>query len=425
LRVVPRTTAFHYKGKVIDVSQVGRDLHVRVVLTGQVAQRGDSLIVNVELIDTIHDSQLWGDNYHRRVEDIFSVQTELAGEITNRLQLRLNDDEKRQLAKRPSENRVAYHLYMKGLHWANKWTPEGVRKGVDYTRQAIDADPVYAEAWAALAYLYVLIGFFGGAPPIEIFTKAKAAALKALEIDDGQADAHSALAFIRLVYDWDWQGSDVELLRAIRLGPNLAGGHYVYSHWYLTQKLYEEAITEANLALDIDPLSVYLRYHLGAIYYFSRQYDEAIERLGETCELDPLFVHAHQLLARAYARKGMQDDAMAEVEKGLNLAKNDLRGKAFGGMVSALMGRSIEARKILGELAQDSGPPNFSSAYQCALLHALLGDTNEAIACLDKAREGRAVALAYVAATPEVESLRDDPRFSDVLRRVGIPVSRI
>jgi TolB-like protein len=209
LRVVPRTTAFHYKGKVIDVSQVGRDLHVRVVLTGQVAQRGDSLIVNVELIDTIHDSQLWGDNYHRRVEDIFSVQTELAGEITNRLQLRLNDDEKRQLAKRPSENRVAYHLYMKGLHWANKWTPEGVRKGVDYTRQAIDADPVYAEAWAALAYLYVLIGFFGGAPPIEIFTKAKAAALKALEIDDGQADAHSALAFIRLVYDWDWQGSEV------------------------------------------------------------------------------------------------------------------------------------------------------------------------------------------------------------------------
>jgi tetratricopeptide (TPR) repeat protein len=215
------------------------------------------------------------------------------------------------------------------------------------------------------------------------------------------------------------------LLRAIRLGPNLAGGHYVYSHWYLTQKLYEEAITEANLALDIDPLSVHLHYHLGAICYFSREYDQAIERLGETCELDPLFVHAHQLLARAYARKGMQDNAMAEVEKGLDLAKNDLRGKAFSGMVSALMGKSIEARKILGQLAQESGPPNFSSAYQCALLHALLGDTDEALACLDKARKGRAVALAYVAATPEVESLRDDPRFSDLLHRVGIPVSRI
>ena len=313
LRVVPRTTVFRYKGKAIDVPQVGRELRVRVVLTGQVAQRGESLIVNAELIDTIHDSQLWGANYHRRFEDIFSVQAEIAREITNRLRLRLNDEERKQLAKHPTENREAYHLYLKAVYWANKWTPEGVRKGVDYSRQAIDADPVYAEAWTALAYLYVLMGFFGGAPPLEIFTRAKAAAVKALEIDDGQADAHAALAFVRLVYDWDWHGAEVELLRAIEIGPNLAGGHYVYSHWYLTQKLYAEAITEANLVLDIDPLSVRFNYHLGAIHYFSRRYDQAIQRLHETSELDPLFVPAHQLLAFAYARKGMMHEAMAEV----------------------------------------------------------------------------------------------------------------
>ena len=423
LRVVPRTTVFRYKGKVNDVAQAGRELRVRVVLTGQVAQRNDGLIVNAELIDTVHESQLWGANYNRRLEDIFPVQAEIAKEITNRLRLRLNDEEKRQLAKHPTESREAYHLLLKAVYWADKWTPEGVRKGVDYTRQAIDADPVYAEAWNALAYLYVLIGFFGGAPPIETFPKAKAAVVKALEIDDGMADAHATLSFVRLVYDWDWQGAQVELLRAIELGPNLAGGHYVYSHWYMTQKLYEEAMTEAKLALDIDPLSVKFNYQVGVIHYFCRRYDQAIDQLHEVTELDPLFVGAHEVLASAYARKGMRHDAMAEAEKAFELSRKDLRCKAKWGIISALAGEPLDARKVLDKLRQELSPPNFSFAFGCAALHALLGETDEAFACLDMAWQGRTVALAYVAIMPEVESLRDDPRFRDLLRRIGIPTS--
>ena len=169
LRVVPRTTVFRYKGKVGDVAQAGRELRVRVVRTGRVSQRGDALTINVELIDTTHESQLWGDDYHGRPEDILPVQIEIAGEIANRLRLRLNYEDKRQLGQHPTKNREAYCLYLKAEHWGNKWTPEGMRKGIDYARQAIDADPVYAEAWTALAYLYMLIGSSGSAPPRETF----------------------------------------------------------------------------------------------------------------------------------------------------------------------------------------------------------------------------------------------------------------
>ena len=272
LRVVPRTTAFRYKGRLSDLALTGRELRVRVVLTGRVSQRGDNLTINVELIDTELESQLWGEHYTGRSEDIFPIQTAIATQIANKLNLRLNDDEKKQLAKRPTASREAYHLYLKSLYWANKWSPDGIRKGVDYARQAIEADPVYAEAWTALAYLFVLIGFFGDASSTETFVRAKAAAVKALDIDDSDVGAHATLAFVRLYYDLDWPGAQKESLRAIELGPNIASGHYVYSHWFLTQELYEEARREARLALEIDPLSMRCGHQLGLVLYSSRQY---------------------------------------------------------------------------------------------------------------------------------------------------------
>jgi TolB-like protein/DNA-binding winged helix-turn-helix (wHTH) protein/Tfp pilus assembly protein PilF len=421
LRVVPRTTAFRYKGKVRDAAKAGRELRVRVVLTGQVSQRGDVLMMNVELIDAAHESQLWGANYNGGSEDIFSMQAEIAEQITIKLKLRLDEEEIKRLGKRPTQSREAYYLYFKAMHWANKWTAEGIRKGIDYTRQAIDADPAYAQAWTALAYLYVLIGFFGGAPSNETLPKAKAAALKAVGIDDNEANAHATLAYVRLVYDWDWQGAHKELLRAIELGPNLGPPHYVYSHWYLTQGLYAEAFREGKLASTIDPLSVQFHYHVGVVHYFGRQYDRAIEQLQKTTDLDPNFGPAHQSLAVAYARKGVSADT-AELRKSLEPAKNNLHG-ALLGMLCALTGKPEEARAILIKLKQDVEPPNFPSAYYCAALHALLGDRDEAFAYLDQARRGRSVQLAYVAVAPELDSLHDDPRFPGFLRSIGIPAS--
>jgi len=420
LRVIPRTTAFRYKGKLLDPAQVGRELRARVVLTGRVVQRGERLIVGAELIDTVHESQLWGRTIDRGIEDILSIQNEIAAEISNSLHLRLTDAEKKRLTRRPTESRDAYHLYLKAMYFANQWTAEGVRKGFEYCRQAIEADPIYAEAYTGLAYLYVLAGVFGGAPPVEAFAKAKASAVKALEIDDGIANAHAILGFVRLVYEWDWEGSRAELRRATELAPNLAAGHYAYSHWYLSKQLYEEALSEANVALDIDPLSVTFNYQVGAVRYYARQYSQAIEQLQKATELNPLFVPAYEVLAFAYARDGMSRAATAQAEKALQLLGGDLRGKAIWAGVSALIGNQDEARKVLHEIEKESRPPYSPDAVQCAWIHKMLGQRNEALDWLEKALQGRTGSLIYLAAQPEFQDLHGDPRFDALLRRIGL-----
>jgi TolB-like protein len=421
LRVVPRTTVFRYKGKKTDVAQAGRELRVRVVLTGTLIHHSDGLTIRVELIDSASESQLWGANFNTRLEELLAVQAEIAAAITNKLRLRLNDEERRQLAKPPTKSREAYHFYLKAMHWANKWTPEGGRKGAEYIRQAIDADPVFAGAWAALAYLYLMLGFSRAAPPAETFAKAKAAALKALEIDEGVAEAHLILGSVRLFYDWDWPGAHEALLRTAELSPNLSDGHLTYSSWYLTQGLFAEALAEAKLALGIDPLSARASFQAGFVLYFSRLYDQAIEQLHKSNELDPLFPPAHQFLAFAYAQKGMRHNALAELEKGLEFAKDDIRSKALWGIVDALTGKPAAAREVLESLRPETGPPNFSSAYHCAVLCALLGEKDDAFACLEMARLGRPIQLVYLAIAPNFDRLRDDPRFPILLRRIGIP----
>ena len=223
LRVVPHTTVFRYKGRALEAAQVGRELRVRIVVTGQVLQRGEDLIIGVQLVDAAQESQLWGGKYHRKMEEILTIEEEIGREISDRLLLRLSDEERTRLAKHPTKSRAAYHLYLKAMHWAQKWTPEGIRKGIEYSRQAIDADPVYADAYVGLPYLFNVIGIYGSLSPMEAFPKAKAAAVRALEIDPRLANAHAILAFVRLVYDWDWQGAEAESRRA------LDGNFIVYS----------------------------------------------------------------------------------------------------------------------------------------------------------------------------------------------------
>jgi TolB-like protein len=419
LRVVPRTTTFRYKRKLLDPAQVGRELGVRIVLTGHVVQRSDRLIVGTELIDTTHNSQLWGRTYHRKVDDIVSIQSEIASEIPNYLRLRLTDVEKERLTKSSTENREAYHFFLKAMYFANKWTPEGFRKGLEFCRQAIDMDPLYAEAHAALGYLYTLMGTFDVVPAMEAFPRAKAAALKALEIDDSFSDAHALLGFVKLVHDWDWQNAEEEICRAIELGPHLAGGHYAYSHWLVAKGLHKEAIEEAKWALDLDPLSLPKNYHLGAAYFFARAYDAAVEQLKKTSELDPSFVIANNLLAVTYAVERMPIEAVAEVERARSLS-DGLYSRRTLGRISAMMGKQAEAREILSEVERVSQPPYFSQAGWCAMIHALLGERDQAFEWLDRACAAREAAVIFVRQFPDFESLHGDSRFGDLLRRIGL-----
>ena len=424
LRVVPPTTAFKCTGRRGEASQCARELDVRVVLTGEIAKHGNALTISTELLDAVHESQLWGTRYNCQLEDIVAIQTEIASQVATRLRLRVGDTEKKQLARLPTESREAYHLYLKAVHWANKWTAEGMSKGIDYTRQAIDVDPAYAEAWTSLAYLYTLIGALARGSATETFAKAKAAARKALEIDDRSANAYAILAYVRLISDWNWKGAHDALLRAIEISPNLAGGHYVYSYWYLTLGLFEEALLEARLALDLDPLSAKLSLHLGLIHYFARRYDQAIEQFNKTRELDPSFNFVAYWFAFAYARLGMQQKAVAELDKGVVLTATDgLVRKGARGMVDAMSGKRPEAQRILDELTQELKPPDFLFAYPCAVIHSLLGEIDEALACLEMCLQGRAPQLPWLAADPDFDSLHGDPRFDELLRRIGIHAS--
>jgi serine/threonine protein kinase/tetratricopeptide (TPR) repeat protein len=425
LRVVPRTSAFRYRGREKKLKKVGRDLNVDSVLTGTVVQRGDTLIVQAELVDIANDAQLWGDQYDRKLEDIFELQAELARRISESLRPRLTPDEAKFLTVRPTENHEAYHLYLRAMYFTNKWTPEGIYKGIEYSKQAIEIDPLFARAYAGLSYLYILVSSLGSLPPLQAFPIAKAAALKALEIDDSLADAHASLAYILLAYDWDWLNAGKESSRAIELAPNLPGGHYVRSQWCIVNGLAEEAIVEARRALNLDPLSLPNYVNLALIYHLLRQFDPAIEELQKALELDPSFIAARQLLALSYAFTGKYQEAFNEADAsaalpGANI-RADIRARATLGLINAVAGRNAEARKALAELTQYSKPPDYLPAADCAYIHALLGEKEQTFEWLEKAYLGHASTLFYIKLRPMFETLHTDPRFSNLLSRIGLP----
>lgn len=426
LRVVPRATAFQYKGHERDLKKIGSDLKVEAVLTGTVTHIGESLIVQAELVDVVNDDQLWGNHYNRKIEDIFDLQEELARRISESLLPRLTLAEEKLLSRRPTENREAYHLYLKAMYYANKWTPEGVQMGVLFSRQAIEMDPLFATAYAGLAYLYVLVSSFSSLPPRQAFPLAKAAALRALEIDDSLAYAHASLAFILLAYEWDWENAEKESRRAIELAPQLPGCHYVRSQWCVVMGLSEEAVAEARTALELDPLSLSNYMNLAIIYQLLREHDLVIEYCKRALELDPSFASARQVLAVSYAYKGRYPEAFEEAERATAFAGEgvpvDIRAKGVWGTINAMAGKHDEARNALVELMQYSGPPEFRSASDCAYIHALLGETNEAIEYLEKAYQGgHTSALLYIKLRPLFDWIRTDPRFIDLVHRVGFP----
>jgi serine/threonine protein kinase/tetratricopeptide (TPR) repeat protein len=419
LRVVPRTTMFRYRDRATDPIQAGRELRARAILTGRVAQRGDQLIVDAELVDTARESQLWGEKYTRGLSDILAVQEEIASEVSKRLGLQLSDEENERLIRRPTQNREAYHLLVKGWYYANKWTPEGLGKGLAYTRQAIEADPAYAEPYAVLAYVYSMLGHFGTLASADAFPKAKAAALRALEIDEAFAGVHFSLGVVRLLYDWDWSGAETEIQRGLQLAPNDAAGHFAYGEWLTAMGRFEEAIVELERALDLDPLSSPISANLASAYSFVSQHDRALEQIRKTVELDPSFFAAQALLALLLSRAGYFEDAVADAQKCLSLPGYELRGKGTLGVVYAIAGRTEEAMKIAGELEDQPQLRRLTSGLPH--IYGALGNRDQALKWLEEAYQARVSNLVFVCQAPELKSLHGDPRFEEMLRRIGLP----
>ena len=420
LKVIARSSVFHYKGKQTDPIAVANELGVRAVLTGRVMQRGDSLTIGVELIDARDNKQLWGEQYQRKLSDLLSVQHEIAKEITSNLRLKLSGAEQERVTKHYTEKPEAYQLYLKGRFYWNKRTGESIKKAIEYFNQAIDKDPSYALAYVGLSDCYVVPA--NPQSPIEKMPKARAAATRALELDESLAEAHSALARVLVVYDWDWVGSEREFKRALELNPHFAGAHQWYGGYLEMLGRREESLAERRRALELDPLSLSINFELGIAYYYARDYDRAIQQFQKTLELDPNFPLVHWALPAAYEQKGMYDEAIAGFKKGIALRGGTEWSFSMSGLGHAygVAGKKAEARAVLDELEQRSRQ-EYVPADSIALVYAGLGEKDQAFAWLEKAYNEHAFKMAWLKVEPGWDSLRSDPRFADLLRRVGLP----
>ncbi len=419
LRVAARSTVFHYKGRDQDPKKIGHDLGVRAVVTGKVIQRGEAIAIQADLVDTESGAQLWGDHYDRRLADILTLQEQIAKEISEKLRLRLTGEQKQRLEKRYTGNTEAYQLFLKGRYAWEKRTESGLKQSLEYFQKSIDADPSYALAYAGLADGYAVLPSYSVLSPADSFPRARAAARKALEIDDGLAQAHATLAIALTDYDHDWAAAESEYKRSIELDPNYPTAHHWYGLMLMTLGRFDEAETEMRRARELDPFSGVIQSNTCRLFILARQYDRAVEEGRKAVERNPDFFVAHNFLALAYAAKGMTREAIAEFEKTTSLAGASPLGMMDLGRARALAGRRSEALQIIDDLKTLAKSRYVSPAY-IAWVFAFLRDKDQAFAWFEKAADDRAFDVLFLKFDPAADTLREDPRFTELLPKLGM-----
>jgi TolB-like protein/Tfp pilus assembly protein PilF len=416
LKVMSRNSAFRYRGRDTDAQAVGRELNVQAVVMGRVAEREDMLSISVELVDARDDRHLWGAQYNRQSADILAMQEIIANEITEKLRLKLTNEEQQRLARRHTEKTDAYHLYLKGRYHFNKLTLDGVEKGVTHFQQAIEKAPRYALAYTGLIDCYNYL-----AKPAE----AKKAASMALELDQTLGEAHASLAFHRFLYDWDFAGAEAGFKQALELNPNYAEAHHWYAIYLANVGRHDEAMPLGKRAVELDPLSLLMNMTPALIFYLARQYERAAEVLQKIIEMEPNFPAAHSVLGNAYAQAEMYEHAMAEYQKVLELSKGvtvvETAMKAIIAHAYARWGKRSKAMKMLDEVIKASANGTNVSSYSIAGIYAALGESEPAFEWLDKAYKQHDLQLVSLKVDPSLDGVRSDPRFADLVRRVGLP----
>jgi eukaryotic-like serine/threonine-protein kinase len=418
LQVMARSTVFSYKGREANVQKVGTDLNVDAVLLGRIAQQGDTLMIQADLVKVADGSELWGDQYNRRVSDLITVQQDISKEIYENLRPTLMGKQAGQLAERETENPDAYRLYLQGLFYWNKWTEEGFRKAITYFNQAVEKDPNYALAYAGLANTYNFLGQSGYDTPSKVWKNAKTAAMQAVQLDDQLPEAHIALALVRADYDWDWAGAESEFKKAIQLNANSATAHQWYADFLTRMGRFEQGKLELKKAQELDPLSLLINTSIGRQLYFARQYDAAVQQFQKTLEMDPKFVPAQHDLETAYAQSGMYKEAVAERQQVLTLSGNPDLAAAIGEDFRT-SGYPGVLRSWLGGL-QEVSKRGYVSSYNMSEIYARLEQKQEALASLERAYRERDSNLTYMKVEPAFDSIRSDPRFQELLRRLAI-----
>jgi DNA-binding winged helix-turn-helix (wHTH) protein/tetratricopeptide (TPR) repeat protein len=412
LRVTSRNSSFRYKGCQIDPQMTGRELNVQAIVMGRVVVADDMLSISVELVDTDDDRHIWGAQYIRNPNDLVAVSDTIARKIAEAVQLNLPGHGWQSQGQRNAHNHEAYLCYLKGRYFFNKLTPDGVEKGIDYFQQAIEQDPNYALAYAGLGDCHNYLAHR---------EDAKNAVLRALELDETLGEAHASLGFFRFLYDWDFAGAEKEFQLALISSPNYAEAHHWYAIYLANLGRHEAAETEAKLAVEIDPLSLLMNMTPALNLYLARKYDRAIEKLQTIIDMDPTFMAARSVLGTVLVQEGRYEEALIEYQRVLELLEGanpaEISVKALMAQAYARWGKQTEALKLLEEVLTAGS----ASPYSIAGIYAALGESDSAFEFLDRACEQRDVQLASLKVDPTLDSVRLDPRFQELLSRVGIP----
>lgn len=419
LGVIARTSVMHYKGTSIALDQIGRELGVQYVIEGSVRRDANDVRITAQLIQVKDQSHVWARQYDRELKGLLSVQSEIAHAIADEIQVTLGEN-KSALATQPNilpSNYEAYDLYLKGQYFFNKRTAAGLTEAIKYFQGATDKDPSYARAYAGLADCYTLMSAYTARPPADLIPKARAAALRALQLDDRLPEAHTALALIVQTYDWDWQTAEKEFQRAIALNPNYATAHHWYGEHLMWRGRFDEALQENERARQLDPLSLIIAADNGAILYFSRQYDRAIEKWQSVLELDPDFIRAH-LIRAAYVEKGMFAEALTDIER---LRSKDVPAGYWSWRVyiEGRAGHLADARSAMSQLLELNRQKPVDPLF-IANAYVGIGEKNEALSWLEKASAQHSNELVTLKVSPIYDPLRSDLRFQNLVHRIGL-----
>ncbi|HET8781419.1 MAG TPA: protein kinase [Pyrinomonadaceae bacterium] len=416
--VRPISAVHKYTGLDQDAVAAGREQQVHAVLDGHIQKAGDTIRVTVRLIRVEDGSTIWADKFDNEMTNIFAVQDSISERVAEVLAVTLVGGEKERLTKHHTENSEAYQLYLKGRYHLNRLTDDGFLKGRDYFQQAIDLDQNYAAAYAGLADAYQMLSGYNALAPNDGFPKAKAAAMEALRLDEGLAEAHTALGVVKLLHDWDWPGAEREFKRAIEINQSNSDAHLMYGYYLAAMERFDEAQVEMKRAQELDPLSLGKIIGTGEILYQQRRYDQAAEQYRKALEMDPNSGLAHWGLGNVYVQKAMYDEAISEYKKAIPLSGDSPDELASLGYAYARAGKRREAQTIIEELKERS-KRRYISPTIIAFIYGGLGENDEAFALLEKSYNGRDFILVLLKVDPTFDPLRSDPRFTDLMRRVG------
>ncbi|HEX8845464.1 MAG TPA: tetratricopeptide repeat protein [Pyrinomonadaceae bacterium] len=426
LKVAARTSAFSFKGKDVNVREIGQALNVSTVLEGGVRKSVNRLRITVQLVNVSDGYHLWSERYDCEMKDVFDIQDEITLAIVEALKVKLLGTEKAAVLKRYTDNAEAYELHLKGRYHFNKHTVEGWNRAVEYFKRAIEKDPEHALAFAGLAQCLAFAWYYGALPPDQIVPQWKEATSRALEIDSELAEAHLSLAIIQFIYEWNWEEAEREYRRALELSPNNADAHHHYGLLLANTGRFEQAIGEGRRALELDPLSLLVNLQVGWVYWYAHRVDEALGQARKIIEIEPGFQSAYWLMGAIYLSKGMYEESVEAYQKSFALGNSNPIVLAIQGIAYGIMGNRDQALRVLNQLLETRERQHLS-AFNIARVYSGLGEDDQAFAWLEKALEERNGELVFLKAETEIgtgdlwgRSFRKDPRLPDLLRRMGL-----